>query len=196
MIIDNTNNKEWVCDVIKGKIILEEDPLFELSHLIPSCLTDLYRIKWNALPSINITMIRITHLPNISHEINKENTSDTKLIKGGVPILAIVATSQHRLKAGTRVSDPLFNKIFRVPEIVYITYLQKNIIEDLNAWVSIIKNATQILNFLDIINIKITIPIWETEENAITDFKSVIFKQVAPTITVPINLIEIHIVLK
>ena len=82
---------------------------------------------------MNITIIKIIHLPNMSHEINKENTSDTKLIKGGVPILAIVATSQHILKAGTRANDPLFNKIFRVPEIVYITYLQKNIMEDLNA---------------------------------------------------------------
>lgn len=52
------------------------------------------------------------------------------------------------------------------------------------------------LNFLDIISMRITIPIWETEENAITDFKSVIFKQVAATITIPIKLIEIQIILK
>ena len=183
-------------DVIRGNIILEEDPLFELSHLIPSCLTDLYKIKWNALPSINIATIKIIILPNTFQEINKENTSETRLIKGGVPILAIVATSQHKLNAGTRVNDPLFNKIFRVPEIVYITYLQKNIIDDLKAWVNIIKNATQILILEDIISIKITIPIWETEENAITDLRSVIFKQVAPTITVPTSLIDIHNTLK
>jgi len=179
-----------------GKIVLEEEPLLELSHLMPSCLTDLYKIKWNALPNINITTTKDIQIPKIYQETNKENTSDTRLIKGGVPILAIVATSQQILKAGTIVSDPLFNKIFRVPEIVYIVYLQKNIIEELNAWVNIIKNATQTLIFLDIISMKITIPIWETEEKAITDFKSVIFRQVAPTITLPINLIEIHTILK
>ena len=64
-----------------GKIVLEEEPLLELSHLMPSCLTDLYKIKWNALPNINITTTKDIQIPKIYQETNKENTSETRLIK-------------------------------------------------------------------------------------------------------------------
>jgi hypothetical protein len=57
-----------------------------------------------------------------------------------------------------------------------------------------IKNLTHTLSF----NLKdpmiITNPMCDTEENAIIDFKSVVFKHLSPTITDPINLIEMHLI--
>lgn len=66
-------------------------------------------------------------------------------------------------------------------------YLPKNIIEDLKAWVSIINTALHKKIFLFTTVVIMTIPIWATEENAIIDFISVIFRQVILTKVIPIN---------
>lgn len=55
-----------------------------------------------------------------------------------------------------------------------------------------IMNIAHIVNFNLIEIIMITIPIWDTEENAITDLISVSFRHVNPTITAPTILNEIH----
>ena len=90
-----------------------------------------------------ITIVNI-HFPKIFQQISNEYTSEIILIKGGVPILAMVATSQHILMCGDIESAPLLRRMLRVPLLIYITYLIKNIIDELNAWVSITKNPSQI----------------------------------------------------
>jgi len=180
-----------VCEWDLSIMIAESEPLEILdwlSQLLFSCWEDLYRTKWNTLLSMNMITIVNIHFPNIFQQISNEYTSEIILIKGGVPILAMVATSQHILMCGDIESAPLLRRMLRVPLLIYMTYLIKNIIDELNAWVSITKNPSQIDSLSPKEIIIITKLMWDTDENAITDFRSVVFKHVIPTRTEPITL--------
>lgn len=48
-------------------------------------------------------------------------------------MLAIVATNQHILMCGELASAPLLRSMLRVPVLTYITYLIKNIMDELKA---------------------------------------------------------------
>lgn len=119
--------------------------------------------------------------------------SPNKLIVGGAAIFAELNKNHHKAMLGIKFNKPLLINKLRLPNRSYEMLAKQNKPEEHSPCATIKEYAPQIPQYLIVIKPLKTIPIWQTEEYAIKDFKSVCRKHTSLTNTPPTKLILIQI---